>query len=335
MAPNSGHAPVAFAGSPTGQGEYDGPRSVRPGRTLADRVYRGAATGGGVLTLVLLVLIGWFLFQQGRPALTKEGWHFVTGSQWTAVGPFGIWAIMYWTIVIALIGLALALPLSIAMALFINEYAPPSTRRLFTSLVDLLAAVPSLIYGLWGLLFLQPHLLGVAKWLTTHLAFIPIFQTSAPQFKASSFIAGVVVALMIVPIITSITREVFSQAPPGEKEAALAMGATRWGMIRTVVLPYGKGGVIGGAMLGLGRALGETIVVVLIISPSYEVSRHILQSGSNSVASLIALQINDAHGIAVNALMAAGLALFVTTLLVNMVAAVIVGRSRSGRGTEI
>jgi phosphate transport system permease protein len=334
MAPNSGQGPAAFAGTAAGVTD-DAPRALRPSRTLADRIYRGASTGGGLLTLVLLVLIGWFLFRQGLPELRADGWHFITGSQWTSVGPFGIWAVMYWTIVIALIGLVLALPLSIAMALFINEYAPPGARRIFTSLVDLLAAVPSLIYGLWGLVFLQPHLLGVSKWLSTHVSFIPIFKTTTPDFKASSFVAGVVVALMIVPIITSVTREVFSQAPPGEKEAALAMGATRWGMIRTVVLPFGKGGIIGGAMLGLGRALGETIVVVLIISPIYTVNPHILQSGSNSVASLIALRIGDAHGIAINALMAAGLALFIMTLLVNMVAAVVVGRSRSGAGTEI
>jgi phosphate transport system permease protein len=334
MAPTSGQGPATFAGASPGV-TNDVPRPLRAGRTLADRIYRGASTGGGLLTLALLVLIGWFLFRQGLPELRKDGWHFITGSQWTSVGPFGIWAVMYWTIVIALIGLVLALPLSIAMALFINEYAPPGARRIFTSLVDLLAAVPSLIYGLWGLVFLQPHLLGVSKWLSTHVSFIPIFKTTTPDFKASSFVAGVVVALMIVPIITSVTREVFSQAPPGEKEAALAMGATRWGMIRTVILPFGKGGIIGGAMLGLGRALGETIVVVLIISPIYTVNPHILQSGSNSVASLIALRIGDAHGIAINALMAAGLALFIMTLLVNMVAAVVVGRSRSGVGTEI
>jgi phosphate transport system permease protein len=334
MAPTSGRSPATLTLPSSGTTE-DVPRRVRPSRTLADRIYRGASTGGGVLTLVLLVVIGWFLLKQGLPELRQDGWHFVTGTQWTSVGPFGIWAVMYWTVVIALIALVLALPLSLAMALFINEYAPPGTRRLFTSLVDLLAAVPSLIYGLWGLIFLQPHLLGVSKWLTTHLSFIPVFQTSAPDYKASAFVAGVVVALMIVPIITSVTREVFSQAPPGEKEAALAMGATRWGMIRTVVLPFGKGGIIGGSMLGLGRALGETIVVVLIISPTFVVSRHVLQSGANSVSSLIALRIGDAHGIAINALMAAGLALFVMTLLVNMVAAVVVSRSRSGRGTEI
>jgi phosphate transport system permease protein len=334
MAPTSGQSSATLAGAGAGAVD-DVPREVRPGRTVADRIYRGASAGGGLLTLVLLALIGWFLLQKGLPELRMDCWHFFTGTRWTAVGPFGIASIMYWTVVIALIGLTLALPVAIAMALFINEYAPPGARRVFTSLVDLLAAVPSLIYGLWGLLFLQPHLLGVSKWLTTHLSFIPIFKTTAPTYKASSFIAGVVVALMIVPIITSVTREVFSQAPAGEKEAALAMGATRWGMIRTVILPFGKGGIVGGAMLGLGRALGETIVVVLIISPIYTVNPHILQSGSNSVASLIALQIGDAHGIAVNALMAAGLALFCTTLLVNMVAAVIVGRSRSGRGTEI
>jgi phosphate transport system permease protein len=335
MARRSGRSPAALTRASADHDMNDVPRHVRPGRSVADRIYRGASSGGGILTLVLLALIGWFLLRQGWPELRKEGWSFFTGTQWTAIGPFGIWSIMYWTVVIALIALVLALPVSIAMALFINEYAPPGARRVFRTLVDLLAAVPSLIYGLWGLIFLQPHLLGLSKWLTTHLSFIPIFKTSSTDYKASSFIAGVVVALMIVPIITSVTREVFSQTPPGEKEAALAMGATRWGMIRTVVLPFGKGGIIGGAMLGLGRALGETIVVVLIISPSFIVSSHILQSGSNSVASLIALRIGDAHGIAVNALMAAGLALFVSTLLVNMVAAVVVGRSRSGVGTEI
>ena len=313
----------------------DTPRQVRAGRTLADRVYRGASTGGGLLTLVLLLVIGWFLFQKGLPELRHDGLHFFTGTKFQAVAPFGIAAIVYWTVVIALIGLVIALPVAIAMALFINEYAPPNLRRVFTSLIDLLAAVPSLIYGLWGLTFLQPRMVPVSKWLSTHLAFIPIFKTTESSFKASAFVVGIVVALMIVPIITSVTREVFSQSPPGEKEAALAMGATRWGMIKTVVLPYGKGGIIGGAMLGLGRALGETIVVVLIISPTTIVSSHILQTGANSIASLIALQINDAHGLAVNALMAAGLALFIMTLLVNLVAAVVVGRSRSGRGGEI
>jgi len=182
MAPNSGQSSAAIAGTPA-DAMGDEPRQVRPGRTVADRIYRGAASGGGLLTLVILVLIGWFLLQKGLPELRKDGWHFVTGTQWTAVGPFGIASIMYWTVVIALIGLVIALPVSIAMALFINEYAPPGARRIFTSLVDLLAAVPSLIYGLWGLIFLQPHLLGVSKWLTTHLSFIPIFKTTQSSYR--------------------------------------------------------------------------------------------------------------------------------------------------------
>ncbi len=311
------------------------PRRVVTRRQRSDRVYRGLGTAAGLATLSLLVVIGWFLLQEGLPALRQNGWSFITGTEWTQVGPFGIAAVMYWTVVIAGIALTLALPFSIAAALFINEYAPVGARRWLTSLIDLLAAVPSLLFGLWGLTVLQPNLLGVSKWLTTHLDLIPFFQTDSSNLKSSAFIAGVVVALMITPIITSIVREVFSQAPPGEKEAALAMGSTRWGMIRTVVLPFGRGGIIGGAMLGLGRALGETIAVVLIISPSFVVTRHILQSGANSVASLIALRIGDAHGIAINALMAAGLALFAMTLFVNLVASIVVGRSRSGKGVEL
>jgi phosphate transport system permease protein len=316
-------------------GTLDAPRRVVNVRQRSDRVYRGLGTAAGLVTLTILVLIGWFLLQEGWPALRQNGFDFVTGTEWTQAGPFGIAAVMYWTVVIAVIALVLALPFSIAAALFINEYAPPGARRALVSVIDLLAAVPSLLFGLWGLTVLQPRLVGVSKWFSTHLDFIPIFQTDSPNLKSSAFVAGVIVALMITPIITSIVREVFSQAPAGEKEAALAMGATRWGMIRTVVIPFGRGGIIGGAMLGLGRALGETIAVVLIISPSFIVTRHILQSGANSVAALIALRIGDSHGIAINALMAAGLALFVLTLLVNMVASVVVGRSRSGKGVEL
>ncbi|MGZ4757011.1 MAG: phosphate ABC transporter permease subunit PstC, partial [Acidimicrobiia bacterium] len=296
----------------------DAPRRIVNLRQRSDRIYRALGTTAGLATLLLLVVIGWFLLQEGLPALRQNGLDFITGTRWTDIGPFGIAAVMYWTVVIAVIALVLALPFSIAAALFINEYAPAGARRFLVSVIDLLAAVPSILFGLWGLTVLQPHMQGVSKWISTHLDFVPFFQTDSSNLKSSPFIAGVVVALMITPIITSIVREVFSQAPAGEKEAALAMGATRWGMIRTVVLPFGKGGIIGGAMLGLGRALGETIAVVLIISPSFIITRHILQSGGNSIASLIANRINDAHGIAINALMAAGLALFGLTLVVNL-----------------
>ena len=237
---------------------------------------------------------------------------------------------------ISAIALLLAVPVAIAVALYINEYAPRRLRRPLTALVDLLAAVPSVIYGLWGLAYLQDHLVGFSGWLTDKLGFIPPFSTTGKSFSGSAFIVGVVVGLMVLPICTSVMREVFSQTPPGEKEAALALGATRWGMIRTVVLPFGRGGIVGGTMLGMGRALGETIAVALLVNPSYLISAHILQSGSNSIAALIAnFFANASQSRGIPALMAAGLTLFAVTLIVNFFASIIVARSRSGAGVEI
>jgi phosphate transport system permease protein len=320
-------------------GEAETPRIVRPSRTRADRVYRGLTTGAGFGTLAVLVLIGLFLLLKSLPAFHLAGLNFFTVREWNPDGTthhFGIAAVLYGTVVIAVIALLIAVPVSIMAALFIAEYAPTPLRRRLTSLVDLLAAVPSLIYGLWGFFYLQPHLLGAARWLSTHAGFIPLFQVPTENFASSPFMAGCVVSLMVIPICTSVMREVFSQAPPAEKEAAMALGGTRWGMIRTVVLPFGRGGIIGGSMLGLGRALGETIAVAIILSPSFIISPHVLQSGGNSVASLIANRFGDAsQSIGIPALMAAGLSLFVLTLVVNTMASVIVSRSRSGRGVEV
>src|SRR5207244_7865315 len=187
-------------------------------------------------------------------------------------------------------------------------------------LIDVLAAVPSLIYGLWGREFLQPREIHLSRWLSSHLGFIPFFHSPKQAgFSSSTFIAGTVVALMIVPICTAVMREVFAQAPAGEKEGALALGGTKWSVIKTVVLPFGKGGIIGGSMLGLGRALGETIAVTLIISPIFDPHSltHVLQTGGNSIASLIALRFSESNQFAISALMAAGLTLSVTTPLVN------------------
>ncbi len=297
------------------------------------------ASGAGLLTLVLLVVIGLVLVIQRRPAFRPPGLKFFTTLTWQPDGTrhqFGIAAVLYWTIVIAVIALVIAVPVSIATALFINEYAPRSTRRALTALVDLLAAIPSVIYGIWGLAFLEDRLVQASSWLSDNASFMPIFKTEIPIFAGSAFIAGVVVSLMVQPICTSVMREVFAQAPPSEREAALALGATRWGMIRTVVLPFGTGGMIGGAMLGMGRALGETIAVALVISPVFFISPRILETGSNSVAALIALQFGEAsRGYGIPALMAAGLTLFAVTLLVNFGASLIVARSRSGKGVEI
>ena len=302
-------------------------------------MYRGVATGAGLLTLVLLGVIGLFLFLKAFPAFQTAGVHFFTETVWRPEGlhpKFGIAAVLYWTVAIATIALVLAVPVAIAMALFINEYAPRWIRRELTAIVDLLAAIPSVIYGLWGAAFLEPQLVGFAGWLTNTVGFIPFFTTNGSNFAGSAFIAGVVVALMVLPICTSVMREVFSQAPPGEKEAALALGATRWGMIRAVILPFGRGGIVGATMLGMGRALGETIAVAIIVTPSYLISGHILQGGSNSVAALIANLFGDAsQKQGIPALMAAGLTLFAVTLIVNFGASIIVSRSRSGRGVEI
>jgi phosphate transport system permease protein len=315
------------------------PREIRVRPSTGDRIYRALATGTGLGTLLILTLIGAFLLVKALPAFHLEGLRFFTIRDWNPDGTthhFGIAAVLYGTVVIASIALALALPVSICVALFISEYAPRRVRPAITSLVDLLAAVPSLIYGLWGFFFVQPHLLGLSRWLAAHAGWIPIFSVPTGSFSSSPFMAGVVVALMITPIATSVMREVFSRTPPGEREAALALGATKWAMVRSVVLPFGRGGIVGGAMLGLGRALGETIAVAIIISPSFVISPHVLQTGGNSVASLIANRFGDAsQSIGIPALMAAGLSLFLVTLVVNTLASLIVSRSRSGAGVEI
>jgi phosphate transport system permease protein len=321
----------------------DEPR-VRPvsRRTPSDRLFRACVRASGALTLGLMVLIGLFLSVRAWSALRVAGFGFFTRSVWQPeFGHFGVWAAVVGTVIIAVIALVIAVPVSICTALFVTEYAPARLRRPLTSFVDVLAAVPSIIYGLWGRYFLTPHVLPLSRWMGTHLGFIPFFHTKDAQntasYPASTFIAGLVVALMIVPICTAVMREVFSQAPPGEKEGALALGGTKWSVIKTVVLPFGKGGIIGGSMLGLGRALGETIAVTMIISPIFDphALTHVLQTGGNSISSLIALRFSESNDFGISALMAAGLTLFVITLIVNAFASVIVSRSRSGAATEI
>ena len=313
---------------------------IRVRRSGSDRAYRAVAYGAGASTLLIMGLIGAFLLIKAWPALHRFGLKFFTTQAWTPqAGKFGVAAALFGTVVIAIEALVIAVPIATLAALFITDYAPRRLKAPITYLIDLLAAVPSIIYGLWGVAFLGNKVRPLSIWLAHHMAFIPIFDSPhATTFSASAFIAGMVVALMIVPLCTSVMREVFAAAPPGEKEGALALGGTQWGVVRDVVLPFGKGGMIGGAMLGLGRALGETIAVTLIISPDFNISHleHILPAGGNSIASLIALKFGEsAAGIGFNALMAAGLTLFVMTLVVNAIASTVVARSRSGSATEI
>jgi phosphate transport system permease protein len=308
-------------------------------RTHGDRIFRAIATVGGLSTFVILVLIGTFLLLKAWPAFKYMGARFFTEFQWNPTqtgGVFGVGALLFWTVVIASIAMVVAVPVSICIALFISEYCPSAIRRSLTSLVDLLAAIPSLIFGLWGATFLVPRMVGASTWLHAHAGILPLFHATEQAFYSSPLDAGLVLALMVTPIATSVMREVFSQAPPGEKEGALALGGTRWGMIRAVVLPFGRGGIIGGSMLGLGRALGETVAVALIVSQSFHVTPSIIQSGGNSIAANIFLKFAESFsGMPLSALMASGVVLFAMTLTVNMLAAVIVNRSRSGVGVEI
>jgi phosphate transport system permease protein len=292
-----------------------------------------------------MILIGVFLAGNASTALRKAGWSFLTTQSWNANGgSFGVAAVMVGTALIALTAVAVAFPLSIGTALYISEYAPKALQRLLIAMLDLMAAVPSVVFGLWGSYLLQWRILPLARWINDWFYWIPIFQVSRidrsnpltplTSYTASTFIAGIVVGLMITPIAGSIMREAFGQAPPSEREGAYALGSTRWGMIRAVVLPFGTGAMIGGTMLGLGRALGETMAVLLIISPVYAIQPHILQSGTSSVSSLIASQYSEATHFGISALFAAGLCLFGITLLVNFIAAQIVSRSRSGAASE-
>jgi phosphate transport system permease protein len=323
-----------LVGAPSGESRVQPQDLLSP----ADRFYRRLSSAAGISTMVLMGLIGAFLWKQSRPAFKAEGiLKFLTTFQWTPdAGKFGIGAVLWWTIVIAVIAMSLAVPVAIMTALFINEYAPRRMRALLTGLVDLLAAVPSLIYGLWGFTFLLPRISSFANWISDHFGFIPVFSSTLDSFVSSPFLAGLVVSLMVLPICTAVMREVFSLSPPGEKEGALALGATQWGMIRTVVLPFGAGGIVGGSMLGLGRALGETIAVAIIISPSFTITPRILERGGNSIASLIALRWSEASpNIGLPALIAAGLALFLITLAVNTGATIVISKARSGAGVDI
>jgi phosphate transport system permease protein len=321
------------------------PRHLRARPSAGDRLFHRGALASGLTVLAIMAAVGLFLSIQAADALQATGLSFLTTAEWQPDrGEFGIAAVLTGTVGIALVAVSIALPIAVGTALFIVEVSPSRLRSTLVGLVDLMAAVPSVVYGLWGAFLLQARVIGISRWLATWFGWIPLFKVdgavpgdplaSETVFTASTFIAGVVVALMVMPIQTSIIREVFSQVPAGEKEGALALGATRWGMIRAVSLPFARGGIIGGTMLGLGRALGETIAVLLIISPVFTINFHLLQAGSNSVSSLIALHYSEASGFGLSALMAAGLALFGLTLAVNFTASAFVARSRSGASSE-
>jgi len=295
-----------------------------------DKIFVSAARGSGILVLALMAAIAVFLIWKAIPALQKNEADFLTSQQWDPNGTparFGIAQLAFGTVISSLLALVMATPVAIGIALFVSYYAPRSVAGPLGYLVDLLAAVPSIVYGLWGLLVLAPHMEGVSSFLNSALGWIPLFGGDDPG-KNSIFTASVVLAIMILPIISSISREVFLQVPRAHVEAALALGATRWEMIRLAVLPYGRSGMIGASMLGLGRAMGETIAVAMVLTFVPGINWHILEDGGTTFAANIANSFAEATETGRGALIASGLVLFVITLIVNMAARAVVARRK-------
>lgn len=322
--PSTTPGPDARAGAPPA-GRLSG-RAVR----LGDLVFAGTSRGAAILLLLVIGGVAAFLFSRVPPALRADTVNFLTEKTWfpdSSPSVFGIAALAWGTLLSSLIALVLAVPVAVGIALFIAHYAPRRLANGLGYLVDLLAAVPSVIYGLWGLQFLVPQMVGLTTFLAAHLGWIPLFDISnGTTYRRTMLNAGVVLAVMILPIISAVSREVFLQVPRDQIEASLALGATRWETMRIAVLPFGRSGVISATMLGLGRALGETVAVALVLATNYEVSLHILEPGGNTFAANIALQFGFAQNVGIDALIASGMVLFVITLAVNMAARWIIGR---------
>ena len=313
--------------------------STEPRRT--DKIFRGVVTGGGLSSLVILGLIAFFLAYSGFAVLKQEGIGFITNAKWEILtddagnvleSHFGLSAMLVGTILCSLVAVVIALPVSVFSALFLNFYAPVWMKKILVAIIDMMAAFPSILFGIWGFLVLMPSVEYWARLLNRYLGWIPLFEVNPSFFTRSPFVAGVVLAIMIIPIITSVSREIFAQAPLDRIQAAFALGATRWAMIKAVVIPHGRSGVIGGAMLGLGRAMGETVAVYTVLNIVFQINWHILLGAGGNVASLIILKFGEASPYEIKALMAAGLVLFLLTLVVNAIANLIVkSTGKSGR----
>lgn len=310
------------------------PREITTVPRISDRVFRGIVTTGGLSTLAILALIAFFLVFNGFEVFRSEGLKFLTGFDWIDAIPeegiaasYGIGAMLYGTLVIGILAVIFGVPVAVGAALFLSYYAPEWVKRPMVVVIDVMAAIPSVVFGLWGYFILMPHAEYWAKLIHKYLGFIPFFEMPAPAYSRSPFIAGLVLAIMIIPIVASISREVFAQTPPDRIQAAYALGATKWTMIKAVVFPYGIGGVIGGAMLGLGRALGETVAVYTVLNLVYDIRIEVLLSAGGSVASMIVNKFGEADAIELRALMAAGFVLFVVTLIVNFIANAIINRT--------
>lgn len=306
--------------------------SRSPLARLPDRALKYGLTALAALILALIVYFFVRLVGQARPAFAKEGvFGFVFGNDWNVSAEhFGALPLLLGTLITSALALLIGVPVAVATAIYATELCPLRLRAPLTVLVELLAAVPSVVYGLWGIFFLAPKLQGSEQWVADRLSFIPFIGgglVTIPNY----FITGLVLAIMILPIVSAISREVMSTVPADHKEAALGLGATRWEMIRIAVLPYCRSGIVGGAMLGLGRAIGETIAVTILIGDAPKLGDHLFAQGY-SLAAVIANEFGEAQGVHRSALFAAGLVLFVLTLLVNGAARLLV--LRAARGTS-
>ena len=299
-------------------------------KRLGDRVFQGLSTWSGAAILIILALVATFLVWQGLPALTSPADDLPYGPFPQFVAP-----LIFGTVWSAVLALVMGVPIAVSIALFISHFAPRKLAASLGYVIDLLAAVPSVVYGLWGIGVLAPALQPTFVWLTQHLGFIPLFRGPASGTGRTILTVAVVLAVMILPIITALSREIFLQTPKLHEEAALALGATRWEMIKMAVLPFSRSGIISASMLGLGRALGETMAVAMVLSPASIVSFALLTSQNpNTIAANIALSFPESYGLGVNQLIATGLVLFVITLGVNMLARWVVNRRKDFSGAN-
>jgi len=307
--------------------DIDGPAVTR----LGDRVFSGLSTSAAVVIMLALAGVAIFLTAEGIPGMTASPEDVKSGKEFL---PY-VLPLVYGTLMAAVLALVMAVPVAIGVALYISHYAPRRLATLLGYLVDLLAAVPSVVYGLWGIGWLAKELVPLYAWLNSTFGFLPFFSGSPSPTGRTILTASIVLAVMILPIITAICREVFLQVPRLHQEAALALGATRWEMVRYAVLPYGRSGIISASMLGLGRALGETMAVAMVLSAAGVVSVNLISSTNPStIAANIALTFQEASGRSVNALIASGLVLFVITFAVNFAARWIVNRRRDFSGAN-
>lgn len=306
--------------------------TLRAKQRLGDIVFSRAALVSGSAILVILALVAIFLVAQSLPAVIADPDDFIGSppSLWDYV-----WPLVFGTLWSATLALIMALPLAVGIALFISHYAPRRLAAFLGYIIDLLAAVPSVVYGLWGIGVLAPAVLPAYQWLTENLGWIPLFAGPVSGTGRTILTAAIVLGVMILPVMTAICREIFLQTPVLHEEAALALGATRWEMITMAVLPFGRPGIISGAMLGLGRALGETMAVAMVLSPQAIISFALLQSANpNTIAANIALSFPESYGVNVNLLIFTGLVLFLITLAVNSLARYIVNRRKDFSGAN-